>query len=170
MHSHQQLDSFNQRIKRISDPKNTFYVDAETGMKIPKRISKDIIARNGKGATPSIMALLLAMALGIFCLMGARLLRYTMLDIPESSDATLLVELALAAIIAFVLGGIMGQKTLRHMFAHVAGAAFMAVTMHNLVWMFPAEFAAYYSQDYVNDVQSNTSPLSLYLRGETYTI
>lgn len=170
MHSNQQLESFNARIKRINNPRNTYYVDGETGMKIPKRLSKDVIARKGKKAPPGMFALMMALIVGTLCLMAARLARYTVLEMPETNDTTLVIELTIAAIVAFVVGGMLGQKSLRHMVAHVAGAAIMAVAMHNLVWMFPAEFAAWYSPDYVNHVRTNTAPMSIYLRGQVYTI
>ncbi|MEJ6398169.1 hypothetical protein [Yoonia sp. 208BN28-4] len=168
MHSNAQMESFNQRIKRINNPRNTHYVDAETGMKIPKRLSKDMIAK--ASSKPSAIALLMALVVGTLGLMAARLARYTVLEMPETNDTTLMVELAIAGIVAFIVGAMINQKTMPHMIAHIAGAAFMAVAMHNLVWMFPAEFAAYYSPDYVSHVQSNTAPMSLYLRGQTYTI
>jgi hypothetical protein len=170
MFSNDQQAAFNTRVARIRDPRNTHYKDLETGMNVPKRVSKLTVLNNRKVAPPSVFALMMAIALGAICLVAARFLRFSVLDMPQINDTTMAVELALAAILAFVLGGMLGQKTTRHMVAQVAGAAFMAIAMHNLVWMAPDIFGQYYSQDYVNQVQSQTVPASLFLRGETYTI
>lgn len=165
-----QINSFNARVKKIQDPRNTHYVDAETGMKIPKHVSRKEILRAKGDVSPGLIGLMIALILGAVCLMGARLARFTVLDMPEINDTTLMIELALAAIIAFTVGGVIRQGHLRHMLAQVAGAAVMAVAMHNLVWMFPEEFEMVYPQSYVDQVRSQTRPNSLFVRGQTYTI
>ena len=40
-----QIDEFNLRVKRIKDPRNVSYYDAEMKMNVPKRVSKDYINR-----------------------------------------------------------------------------------------------------------------------------
>jgi hypothetical protein len=56
------------------------------------------------------------------------------------------------------------------MMAQTAGIAAMAVAMHNLVWVYPAEFAQVYTQAYVDEVRSVTTPNSIYVGGETYLL
>jgi hypothetical protein len=167
-----QIDSFNARVQRIQNPRNTFYVDPETGMKVPKRVSKKLIKRSSKMAQckPGMMSLMMGVILGGLCLMVARFASQEIIGSPVADDLTLGLELAAASIIAFIVGGFVSQKSFRHMVAQVAGAAFMAVAMHNLIWMFPDEFAMVYSQSYVDQIRAVTTPNSLYLRGETYTI
>jgi hypothetical protein len=172
MYNQEQIDSFNARVARIQDPRNKYYLDPETGMKIPKRVPRDVIRRNRmkNQGRPGLVSLTLALLTGGICLMVARFASNALLDVPLSDDIVLLMELAGAAIIAFVVGGMVNQKTMRHMLAQIAGACIMTVAMHNLVWMFPNEFAMVYSQAYVDEVRAETQPNTLYLRGTTINI
>ena len=113
---------------------------------------------------------LLSVALGFLALIAARYIRFELVGI--SNDATDPATLAamdagLAAMIVFFIGGVLKHKSLRHMMAQVCGIAVMLVTMHNLVWFFPAEFAQAFSQDYVEQVTQTTAPLSIHFNGET---
>lgn len=167
--------SFNDRIKTISNPRNTFYVDGETGTIIPKRVSRQDIKRavQKRQTKPGVFGLFTSLLLGAACLMGARYLRWNTLGMHEgggADDVLLTIDFGLAAIAVFILGGLLRHATFRHMVAQTAGICIMLVTMHNLIWAFPDEFAQVYSQDYVNQVQSSTAPQSLYLRGETITL
>ena len=76
-------------------------------------------------------------------------------------------ERGLAAMIVCFVGGVLKHKTLSHMVAQVCGIAAMLLTMHNLVWFFPAEFAQAFSQVYVEQVTQTTAPLSIHFNGET---
>jgi len=148
----EQLSVFNERIKRIEDPRNTYYQDAESGINIPKRVSR---------------------VLGILCLAAARYVRFNIAGIadePASSHIVMLMDFGVAAIITFILGGFLKQKSTRHMTAQVAGIAVMAFAMHNLVWMYPAEFAQVFTQAYVEEVQGTTTPNTLYIGGTTYDL
>ncbi len=170
-----QMAGFNSRIKRIKDPKNTYYVDGETGTFIPKRVNKQQIKqavkkRNEKATFGGLMMCIL---LGAAMLMAARYVRFTYLGIEEggpAADTLMMIDFGMAAMAMFILGGMIGQKTLKHMTAQVMGIGAMMVLMHNLVWLAPAEFAQVYGQDYVNQVQATTAPTSIYLRGETILI
>lgn len=166
-----QLDSFNARIQVINNPRNRHYVDAETGMKIPKHVSKDVIKKAVKQSGKlSVMALMLAILLGGLAMIAARYARIEVLLLADVGHVTLLIELAMASIAAFIVGAIIGQKTLRHMACQVAGAAFLAVAMHNAVWAFPDEIASVTGQAFVDQIRAVTEPQSLYLAGTTYTI
>ncbi len=170
-----QLSGFHTRIKRIKDPKNTYYVDGETGTFIPKRVNKQQIkqAVKKRQEKATFGGAVLAMLLGALALMVARYVRWNYLAIDEGStaaDTLMMMDFGMAAIAIFLLGGVIGQKSLTHMVAQVAGIAVMLVTMHNLIWLLPEEFAQVYGQDYVNQVQAVTAPQSIYLRGETIVI
>lgn len=168
-----QLDDFNARVKRISDPRNTSYRDPETGLQIPKRISKAEILRANLARKPHLMGMVLAALVGAICLMTARYLRWHYLDMSDLGgevDANLVTDLIIAAGVAIVLGSILRQKTWRHMTAQMAGIGIMVVAMHNLVWMYPEPFAQVYSQAWVDMVQQTTTPQSLALRGAVYTL
>lgn len=168
-----QLSVFNERIKRIEDPRNTYYRDLEAGINIPKRVSKAVILRKGEALKPGLMGLVVALMVGVICLAAARYGRFNLAGIAESgssSQVVMLMDFGIAAVIAFIVGGLINQKSMRHMMAQTAGIAAMAVAMHNLVWEYPAEFAQVYTQAYVDEVRSVTTPMSIYVGGETYLL
>lgn len=166
-----QLGSFKDRISRIQKPSNQSYRDPETGMMIPKRMSKKIIKAGATGPRKaSRIEVMMSVMIGVFCVMGARYVRFQLAHIPDAGTAAetiTVMDLGIAAVLAFILGAMLKHATLRHMVAQTAGIAVMIVAMHNLVWLFPSEFAQVYSQDYVEQVQALTSPQSLYLNGAT---
>lgn len=169
----QQLATFNERIKRIEDPRNTYYRDTNAGINIPKRVSKAVILRKGEAVKPGLSGLLMALVIGVFCVAAARYGRFNLAGIAEagsSPQVIMLMDFGVAAIIALIIGGLINQKSLRHMMAQTAGIAVMAVAMHNLVWQYPAEFAQVFTQAYVDEVRSVTSPNSIYLGGETFVL
>lgn len=169
----EQLSIFNERIKRIEDPRNIYYVDPESGLNIPKRVSKAAVLGKGKHAKPGVMGLFVALIIGLICLAGARYARFNLASVAEdagSAHIVMAMDFGIAAIIAFLIGGLINQKSMRHMVAQTAGIAVMAVAMHNLVWMYPAEFAQVYSQAYVDEVRGATQPNTIYIGGETFAL
>ena len=168
-----QASYFQARIRRINDPKNSSYLDPETGMRIPKRLSRQIIKTNNSARTEqraNLGSMLFSVILGCFALVAARYIRFELAGVADTGTdpATLAaMDAGLAAMIVFFVGGVLKHKTLRHMMAQVVGITAMMVTMHNLVWLFPAEFAQAFSQDYVEQVTAATAPLSIYFNGET---
>jgi len=168
-----QLSVFNERIKRIQDPHNTYYRDPEAGINIPKRLNKAVVLQQGEAVKPGFIGLVAAILLGVICLAAARYGRFNLAGIAEegaSASVIMLMDFGIAAVIAFIIGGLIKQKSLRHMMAQTAGIAAMAVAMHNLVWVYPAEFAQVYTQAYVDEVRSVTTPNSIYVGGETYLL
>lgn len=163
---------FNARIRRINDPRNNSYLDPETGIRIPKQLSRKIIKTNNTymEQKAGFGAMLLSLILGAICVMGALYVRFTVAGIPNTgteASTLLAMDAGLAAVLVFVLGGILKHKSFRHMMAQVVGIAFMLVTMHNLVWFFPDEFAQVYTQDFVTQVTQATEPLSIHVNGAT---
>lgn len=170
-----QLIGFNDRIKKIKDPRNTYYVDPETKALVPKRVSRKSInqaaaRRREKATFGGIMTSLL---LGVVALMAARLVRWQVLGIQDggsAADTLLLIDLGLAALIVFLVGGMIGQKTAKHMIAQTAGIGLALMSMHNLVWLMPNQFGQVYGQAYVDQVRATTEPNSIYLRGESIAV
>ena len=170
--------SFQERIKSISNPKNSFYIDPETGTFIPKRVSKAQI-RQAKARAKTIvrppgpMGFIGSLFLGAVCLMAARYARWHYLGIREGgaeADVLMAVDFGLAAMAVFFFGALVRHTSFRHMVAQAAGIGAMLVSMHNLIWAFPEEFAQVYSTDYVQEVRDLTAPQSIYLRGQTITL
>lgn len=168
----QQLDQFNARVKRINNPRNNSYKDPETGMVIPKRVSRQLIRTNNRirPQKAGMMGMLMSLILGAMCLIGARYVRFEVAGISElDSDPSsiLAMDAGLALMAAFVIGGVIKHKSLRHMAAQLAGVAVLAVGMHNIVWMVPEQVAQVFSSDYIGQVQQLTVPMSIYVNGET---
>lgn len=170
MATQDQAAIFQARVKSIQNPRNTYYVDPETGMKIPKRVGHDVIRANGKTPPATTTGMLMAVVLGSLCLIVARYLQIAFLNIQPVVPNALLMELGLAAAMAFTIGGFVRQKTFKHMICHVAGAAFAAVTMHNAVWLAPDQFAMVFSQSFVDQILAATDPMSLNIAGNSITI
>jgi hypothetical protein len=170
MATQDQAAIFQARVKSINNPRNTFYHDPETGMKIPKRVGRDQIAANGKTPPATTTGMVLSMIVGALCLIVARYFQVTFLDIQPSVPHALAYELGMAAAMAFTLGGFIKQKTFKHMVCHVAGAAFAAMTMHNAVWIAPDQFAMVFSESFVNEILAATDPMSLNIAGNSITI
>lgn len=172
-----QMAGFNARIKRIQDPRNTYYVDPETGSFVPKRVSKkDIrsaVAKHKVDISPTFFGLIGAVLIGALAVVGARYLRYAYLEIPSgtaSVDTLMTIDFGLAAMATFLLGGVINQKSFRHMLAHGTGIVLMIVSMHNLVWQFPDQFGQVFSPAYVAEVQASTAPQTIWFRGEVIPI
>lgn len=171
--SDQQLANFNARIKRIKDPKNIYWTDHETGMNIPRRISKGTIIAHNFRKKEGLMPLLMSVVLGVICLMAARYIRFHFAEVPDSGTEAMtltVMDFGIAAFLAMIVGGIVRLKTFRNVMGQLGGIALMLVAMHNLVWIYPAEFARFYSQDYVDQVMALTAPQSLYVNGEVFTL
>lgn len=169
-----QMNQFNNRIARIKDPRVNSYFDPETKMNIPRRLSIGTIKEhNFGGDKPKWFAMVVAVIIGALALAAARYLRFVYADIPDVGteiQSLALIDFGLASLVAFVAGAILRQKHMRHMAAHTMGIVLMMVAMHNLIWLYPSEFAQVYSADYVNQVKSLTSPQSIYVAGESYTL
>jgi predicted MFS family arabinose efflux permease len=170
-----QLSTFQARIKRINDPKNDSYLDPELGIRIPKRLSKQIIKTGNSHNARNVGAISLAISLllGTLSLLAAKYVRFHHAEIAEtgtSAQTLMIMDFGLAAVMMFLLGGMIKHKTIRHMGAQVFGIAIMLVAMHNLVWLYPAEFAQVYGQSYVDQVIAATEPLSIYVNGETIAV
>jgi len=161
-----QLDEFSARLARISNPRNTSYYDPELGMNIPKRVSKEFINRK-KLKKAGLSALIASLFLGALALMFSHLLccRFGLF----THEAPFLTY-GVAGVFALVLGGVLRLKTVPHLGAQIAGAGAMVASMHNLVWMFPEQFALIYSPEFVAMVHATTTAGSVTFLGATYML
>ena len=161
-----QLTEFNSRVARISKSGNNSYFDPELKMNIPKRVSKEYINRK-KLKKAGASTLVVSLVIGAFALMLSHLLccRFGLF----SHDAPEMIYGA-AGITALIIGGLLRLKTMPHMGAQIAGMGAMFATMHNLVWMFPEQFALVYSQEFVSMVQATTTAGSVTFMGATYML
>ncbi|MCO4848697.1 MAG: hypothetical protein KC448_12095 [Yoonia sp.] len=161
----QQLDGFQARIKRIKDPCNVSYYDAEMKMNVPKRVSKGFVNRK-RVKRLGLTTVGVSGAMGGLAYVAVQVVSGRFGLLPSSE----LMLFGAAAILAIVLGAIMRHKTLLHMGAQLMGVAVMMTSAHNAVWMFPDAVSQVTSTAYVTQVQATTTPNSIKLLGATYTL
>ena len=103
------MAGFQSRIKHIADPRNTYYVDPETGNFIPKRVSKQSIkmAVERRKLTATFGGVMTSILLGALAVMAARFVRWTYLAIDESgaADTLMFVDGGIAALVVFSSAG-----------------------------------------------------------------
>ena len=167
MKSREQQDVFNSRIKRIQRPRKEYTVDPNTGMKIPRRVTRDQI---GKKYRPPIGLITKAALWGAFFLLLVRYLRMEVFNIAPYFPNALLTEVAMASMAAIVLGGLWKMRSLTAMTWQAAGALICAVTMHNAVWAAPDTFATVFSQGYVDEIIAATDPRTIFVNGTSYPL
>lgn len=151
----EQLTDFNARVKRINNPRNNSYYDHETGIVVPKRLSqKVILARWAPKRHVSLIGMFVSVLMGVAAVMAARYLGWHYMNATVLDGAGLATDLIVSGLIVMVLGTVFRQNTGRHMLAQILGIVVMTATMHNLVWLFPGEFAQIYTTAWVDAVQS----------------
>lgn len=165
MHSTQHIDTFNARIKRIQDPRFTYVVDPESGIKIPRRLTRDQI---GRRPAPPTALLTMAAILGGICLLIVRFVRMEVASAPYVPD--MMIEVAMAGMAAVVIGGLFRMQSFHTVAAQIAGALICAVSMHNAVWIAPDPFAQVFTQSYVDGIKAMTDPMTLYINGVSYAL
>jgi len=78
MHSSNQMSGFKDRIKKIEDPRFQYYVDPETGMHIPRHLTRDQVG-NQNVSSGTILGM--SFILGMLCLLVARYLRMEVINV-----------------------------------------------------------------------------------------
>lgn len=162
------MQVFQNRVARITDPRFTHVVDPESGMKIPRRLGRDQVGR--KKVQSSGAMLFMAAMLGAICLMFARYLRMEVINVEPYFPNGMVAELSMAILAAAVIGGFMRMQNLRLIGFQAAGAVACCVLMHNAVWIAPDQFASVFSQGYVNQILAQTEPLSIFVNGMSFTL
>ncbi len=160
-----QSDGFQARIDRINNPRNVSYFDPELKMHVPKRVSKEFVNRKR-------VKRLGVVTVGVSGVLGG--LAYIAVQVMSGRFGLLapseVVMFGVAAILAIVLGMLVRHKSFLHIGAQVMGVALMMASAHNAVWMFPDAVSQVTSTAYVIQVQATTTPNSIMLLGETYTL
>lgn len=160
-----QSDGFQARINRLNDPRNVSYFDPELKMNIPKRVSNEFINRK-RVKRLGFARVGVSVVIGCLAYIAVQVMLGRSGLVPPSE----LTLFGIAAILAVVLGMLMRQKTVFLVGAQVAGIALMMTSAHNAVWMFPGAVSQVTSTAYVTQVQATTTPNSIMLLGETYTL
>lgn len=162
------LNGFQARVAKIKDPRFTHVVDPETGLKIPRHVTRDQIGDRAKKVSGKMLAM--AALLGAICLIFARYLRMEVIDVAAYFPNGMIAELSMATLAAVMIGGFMRMQSLKLAAMQALGATLCYVTMHNAVWVAPDQFASVFSQDYVNQILAQTKPLSVFVNGVSYTL
>ncbi|MEL6641522.1 MAG: hypothetical protein AAFP98_09455 [Pseudomonadota bacterium] len=166
--SSKNMQTFQDRVARIKDPRFTHVVDPESGMKIPRRLGRDQVGNKKMQSGPAM--LFMAAMLGAICLMFARYLRMEVIDVAPYFPNGMVAELSMAVMAAVVIGGFMRMQNVRLMAVQAVGALACCVLMHNAVWVAPDQFASIFSQGYVNQILAQTEPLSIFVNGMSFTL
>ena len=133
-------------------------------MNIPKRVSNEFINRK-RVKRLAFARVGVSVVIGCLAYIGVQVMLGRSGLVPPSELALFVV----AAIIAVVFGMLMRHKTM-FLVGQVAGIALMMTSAHNAVWMFPDAVSQVISTAYVSQVQATTTPNSIMLLGETYTL
>jgi len=164
-----QLTNFEARLRRIKDRKNISWHDPETGMNIPRYVSRAAIKSSAQDIKKiGSVAILLSVLLGMACLMAGRFARYHFAGMDGSGfslELLLGADIGLGFIVAVIAGTVLGLGRGKLQIAQLVGIMFMAVSMHNLVWAFPEEATQLYGAHFVAETLADTQPRSIMLRG-----
>lgn len=166
MASAAQLESFNDRLARIGDPANQSYFDPESGMNIPKRVSKKRIMKNTR-SKPNVAGVLCAPVLGAVMVLVVNAVFFHIGLVDQWYPAlTLLVGL----VAAILVGSALKMNRLAHFVGKLLGAVSMMAAMHNLVLLLPEPFALAFSPQFVANIQATTELGSLIFLGQSYSL
>lgn len=159
-----QLESFNERLSRIQDPSNVSYFDQESGMNIPKRLSPTA-ARKKVAKRTGIVGLLFSVVLGAFAMLAISALFFRIGLVDQWYPA---LTMGIAAVASIVMGTLLKLKGLPTLLAQGVGLAAMIIGMHNLILLFPKQFALIYSSSFVEMIQASTELRTALILGQSY--
>ena len=160
-----QSDGFQARIDWINNPRNVSYFDPELNMHVPRRVSKEFINRK-RVKRLGFARVGVSVVIGCLAYIAVQVMLGWLGLVPPSE----LTLFGVATILAVVLGTLVRHKTMFLIGAQVAGIALMITSAHNAVWMFPDAVSLVTSTAYVTQVQATTTPNSIMLLGEIYTL
>ena len=163
----QDINDFNQRIKRIKSPRNKSYYDENLGMHVPKRVNQDRLRRSRKQDS-ALGAFLVSMIIGAVGLMFAQAIRIRYFGLTEPSQLTLYLELFLTFWAVVMLTALLNRRRLTERMAQIVGVALMMVAGHNLIWRFPDQMAVIYTAAHVEQVMDTLPQHSIVYRGSVY--
>ncbi len=160
-----QSNSFNARLGRINDPRNVSYFDPETGMNIPKRLSKQLILKKSKKKSLA-SAVLASLVLGAVAMLAISVGFHRVGLVDQWYPMLTMMSGALAALL---IGQLFKLNRLPHLIAQFVGLIVTMSGFHNLVLLFPDQFAVLYSPALVAKVQAATELGSIVFLGQNYT-
>lgn len=147
--------NFQQRIKRIKDPRNNSYYDQELRMHVPKKVTMERV-RKIREQPSFLSAFLVSMILGAFALMIAQAIRFRYFGVAEFGRVSVVIDLVVALWVVGIIAALMDRKKTSARIAQVLGICVMFVSGHNLIWRWPAEMGILYTNEYVLLEQERT--------------
>ena len=171
--SQDQIDHFQQRLSRITDPRNTTWTDPETGMNVPRRMKKPPRPKTSGilGNLGYPLSFVFSFLIGILAVFASRYVRWHMLGMSADgadADFLMLVDGGIAAGMGFLLQQLLWMRAPEYVGAQVAGVFVMVCVMHNLMWWYPEEMSEVFGPDYVKSVMAYTEPDSILFRGVSF--
>ena len=161
-HRKQDINDFNDRVKRISNPRNKSYYDSELGMHIPKRVGRDKIKKAKVQEEPTFVAIFIVSAvLGAFGFFLGQIVRVRYFPAADTALTTLTLDLMIGLWMIAMITVLTGKRSLFDRMSQIAGVYGMIVAGHNLIWRWPDQMATLYTPEYVDSVLSSTTQLSL---------
>ena len=161
-HRKQTINDFNDRVSRISNPRNKSYYDPDLEMHIPKRVSRDKIKKARSQEEPTFLAIFIVSAvLGAFGFFLGQIIRVRYFPAADTALTTLALDLILALWMIAIITVLTGKRGLFERMSQIAGVYGMIVAGHNLMWRWPEQMAMLYTPEYVDGVLATTTQLSL---------
>lgn len=174
-----QKNEFLARLARIEagigSSKSTLYVGVDGTVMADSRqsakLQKQAVAAPAKPL--GIFGALLSVVFGIFALGLTLYLRFSMTGETgplNNSDFAILQNGGIALAIALVCGFMVKMPMVKFAAATLCGVMVGLVGFHNLVHVYPTEFAQVFSPVWVEQVVSSTPANSIIWRGESYVL
>ena len=161
-HRKQTINDFNDRVKRIGNPRNRSYYDPDLAMHIPKRVPRDKIKKAKVREESTFLTLFIVSAfLGALGFFAAQVVRVRYIPAADTAMVTLALDLILALWVVAIITVLMGKRTIFDRLSQVAGIYGMVIAGHNLIWRWPDQMAAIYTPEHVQDVLNSTTQMSL---------
>ena len=162
----QDINDFNRRVKNISNPRNKSYYDPDLGMHIPKRVTREKIAKPQEESF--LGKFIVSMIIGALALLFAQVVRIRYFGLLEQSDVVFYLELFISFWAMVLLSAILDRRKATERLAQVAGIAVMLTAGHNLIWRWPEPMAMIYTAEYVDQVMEVTTQHSVVYRGTVF--
>lgn len=160
------ISDFHARVKSIKNPRNKSYYDPDLGMHIPKRVTRDKIAKPQEESF--LGKFIVSVIIGALALLLAQVVRIRYFGLLEQSDVVFYLELVIAFWAMVLFSAMLDRRKAVERFAQVAGIALMLTAGHNLIWRWPEPMAMIYTADYVAQVMDVTTQHSVVYRGTVF--
>ncbi|KJZ20240.1 hypothetical protein [Loktanella sp. S4079] len=159
---------FQQRIKRINNPRNNSYYDPDMKMHVPKRLARPQPVKKASEGNQMLSAALVAMVIGGAAMFCAQVVRVRYLGMVGGSPAISFTDLLVGLWIMLMFSALMKRRGFLARLGQFAGLGLMMVVGHNLVWKWPEVMTSIFSPEHVAYVTSHTSVGSALIHGTVY--